>query len=66
MVSFSVEEHVTAMTHIDVKQLLSYNQLLQLCTARTAWSDLMIRSDSVNKLLLVFFGKCTTLVVMKC
>ena len=35
------------------------NQLLQLCTARTAWSD------SVIKLVLVLFGKCTTLVITK-
>ena len=33
------------------------NQLMQLCTARTAWSDSVIRSDSVIKLV---FGKCTT------
>ena len=58
------------------------NQLLQLCTARTAWSqsDQAVRivhscnswwlarlwSDSVIKLVSVLFGKCTTLVVTKC
>ena len=44
------------------------NQLLQLCTARTAWSD----SDSIAAIpgdfrsASVLFGKCTTLVVTKC
>ena len=42
-----------------------YNQLLQLCTAHTAWSDLVIRSASVMKLLSVLFGKCTNLVGTK-
>ena len=58
------------------------NQLLQLCTARTAWSEsdqavrtvhscnswwlALLWSDSVIKLVSVLFGKCTTLVVMKC
>ena len=58
------------------------NQLLQLCTARTDWSDSVIRSetsfitesyrigptrsDSVIKLVSVLFGKCTTLVITKC
>ena len=57
-------------------------QLLQLCTARTAWSEsdqtmrtvhscnswwlALLWSDSVIKLVSVFFGKCTTLVVRKC
>ena len=43
------------------------NQLLQLCTAHSAWSDSVIRSassDSVIKLVWVLFGKCTTLVVL--
>ena len=47
----------------------SGNQLLQLCTARTAWSDTVVspfRSASVIKLVSVFFGKCTILVVSKC
>ena len=45
------------------------NQLLQLCTARTAWSYSLIRSASVIrfasviKLVSDLFGKCTTLVV---
>ena len=55
------------------------NQLMQLCTARTAWSDSdqavwAVHScnswcleplwfDSVIKLVSVLFGKCTTLVV---
>ena len=59
----------------------STNQLLLLCTARTAWSESdqavwavhscnkwwlgPLRSDSVIKLVSVLFGKCTTLVVMK-
>ena len=52
-----------------------FNQLLQLCTARTAWSDSVIRSEtsliteldrSVIKLVSVLFGKCTTLVITKC
>ena len=34
-------------------------------TARTVWSDLVITSDSVIKLVSVLFGKCTTLVVRK-
>ena len=38
------------------------NQLLQLCTASTAWSNSVIMSDSVIKLVAVLFGKCTTLV----
>ena len=58
------------------------NQLLQLCTVRTAWSesDQAVRtvhscnswwlgpllSDSVIKLVSVLFGKCTTLVATKC
>ena len=58
------------------------NQLLQLCTARTAWSesDQAVRavhscnswwlsplwSDWVIKLVSVLFGKCTTLVATKC
>ena len=42
------------------------NQLLQLCTACTAWSDSVIRSASVIKLVSVLFGKCTTLVVTRC
>ena len=57
-------------------------QLLQLCTARTAWSDsdqavLAVQScnswwlgplwsDSEIKLVSVLFGKCTTLVATKC
>ena len=41
------------------------NQLLQLCTARIAWSDSVIRSASIIKLVSVLFGKCTTLVVTK-
>ena len=50
---------------------ISRNQLLQLCTARTAWSDSVNRSaspDSVTKLVSVLFGKCTiyALVVTKC
>ena len=61
---------------------LKLNQLLQLCTARTAWSDsdqavrtvhscnswwlALLWSDSVIKLVSVLFGKCTTLVVTKC
>ena len=40
--------------------------LLQLCTARTAWSDSVIRSDSVIQHVSVLFGKCTTLVVTQC
>ena len=40
-------------------------QLLQLCMARTALSDLVIRSESVVKLVSVLFGKCTTLVVKR-
>ena len=38
-----------------VLSILNYscNQLLQLCTARTAWSDSMTRSDSVIKLVSV-------------
>ena len=59
----------------------SVNQLMQLCTARTAWSesDQAVRtvhscnswrlgplwSDSVIKLVSVLFGKCTTLVFTK-
>ena len=39
---------------------ISYNQLLQLCMACTAWSD------SAIKLVSVIFGKCTTLMVTKC
>ena len=35
------------------------HQLMQLCTARTAWSD------SVIKLVSVLFGKCTNLLVTK-
>ena len=58
------------------------NQLLQLCTARTAWSksDQAVQavhscnnwwlgplwSDLVIKLVSVLFGKCTPLVVTKC
>ena len=58
------------------------NQLLQLCTARTAWSEsdqavrtvhscnslwlALLWSDSVIKLVSVLFGECTTLVVTKC
>ena len=58
------------------------NQLLQLCTARTAWSesDQAVRvvhscnslglgplwSDSVIKFVSVLFGKCSTLVATKC
>ena len=50
---------------------ISRNQLLQLCTARTPWSDSVNRSassDSVTKLVSVLFGKCTiyALVVTKC
>ena len=54
------------------------NQLMQLCTARTAWSKSdqavhrcnsrrlgLLWSDSVIKLVSVLFGKCTTLVVTK-
>ena len=57
------------------------NQLMQLCTARTAWSDSdeavravhscnswwlgPLWSDSVIKLVSVLFGICTTLVVTK-
>ena len=55
---------------------------MQLCTARTAWSDSdqavravhscnswwlgLLWSDSVIKLVSVLFGKCTTLVATKC
>ena len=58
------------------------NQLLQLCTARTAWSEsdqtvrtvhscnswwlALLWSESVIKLVSVLFGKCTTLMVTKC
>ena len=42
-----------------------FNQLSQLCTVRIAWSDSVIRSVSVIKLVSVLFGKCTTLVVTK-
>ena len=58
------------------------NQLWQLCTARTAWSEsdqavrtvhscnswwlALLWSDSVIKLVSVLFGTCTTLVVTKC
>ena len=68
------------MTQSTLKQ--SSNQLLQLCTASTAWSesDQAVRamhrcnswwlgplwSDSVIKLVSVLFGKCTTLVATKC
>ena len=61
---------------------IMYNQLLQLCTARKAWSesDQDVRavhscnswwlgplwSDSVIKLVSVLFGKCTTLAATKC
>ena len=38
----------------------SSNKLLKLCTARTALYDSAIRSDSVFKVVSVFFGKCTT------
>ena len=41
------------------------NQILQLCMARTASSDSVIRSASVIKLVSVLFGKCTTLVATK-
>ena len=30
----------------DIKCFTVYNQLLQLCTARTAWSDSVIRSET--------------------
>ena len=42
------------------------NQILQLSTASTARSELVLRFDSVIKLVSVLFGKCTTLVVTKC
>ena len=58
------------------------NQLLQLCTARTDWSEsdqavrtvhsgnswwlALLWSDSVIKLVSVLFSKCTTLVGTKC
>ena len=58
------------------------NQLLQLCKARTAWSESdqavqavhscnswrlgPLWSNSVIKLVSVLFGKCTTLVATKC
>ena len=61
---------------------VSKNQLLQLCTVCTAWSESdqavqamhscsswwlgPLWSDSVIKLVPVLFGKCTTLVAMKC
>ena len=50
---------------------ISRNQLLQLCTARTAWSESVNRSalsDSVTKLVSVLFATCTinALVVTKC
>ena len=67
--------------HLKAKGIC-YNQLLQLCMARTAWSDLdqavramhhckswwlaLLWSDLVIKLVSVLFGKCTTLVVTKC
>ena len=35
------------------------DQLLQHCTARTAWSDSEIKFDSIIKLVLVLFGECT-------
>ena len=41
-------------------------QLLQICKAHTALSDSVIRSAAVIKLVSVLFGKCTTLVAMKC
>ena len=58
-----------------IQPIKENNQLLQLCTAPTAWSDSVIRSetslitessDSVMKLVSVLFGKCTTLVITKC
>ena len=65
-----------------IDQAFVANQLLQLCTARTAWSEsdhavrtvhscnswrlALLWSDSVIKLVSVLFGKCTTLVVTKC
>ena len=61
---------------------ITQDQLWQLCTARTAWSEsdqavrtvhscnswwlALLWSDSVIKLVSVLFGKCTTLVVTKC
>ena len=50
----------------DPDQTAQQNQLLQLCTARTAWSNSVIKLASVIKLVLILFGKCTTLLVMKC
>ena len=71
--------YITASTADGIKCL---NQLLQLCTARTArsesdqtvrtvhscnsWWLALLWSDSVIKLVSVLFGKCTTLVVTKC
>ena len=40
--------------------------IMQLCTAGTAGYDSVIRSASVIQLVSVLFGKCTTLVLMKC
>ena len=55
-------------------RMILLNQLMQQCTARTAWSDSNKlnyrigpkRSYSVIKLVSVLFGKCTTLVITKC
>ena len=42
------------------------NQILQLSTTNTDRSELVLRFDSVIKLVSVLFGKCTALVVTKC
>ena len=74
-------DRVITKTELQVRVGIEDNQLLQLCTARTVWSELdeavrtvhscnswwlgPLWSDSVIKLVSVLFGKCTTLVVTK-
>ena len=79
--SFKPHRPQTHNNRISGIELSVKNQLMQLCTARTAWSEsdqavlAMHRCnsrwlgslwfDSVIKLVSVFFGKCSTLVVTK-
>ena len=79
---WGIESAWSAFSYLSVwLQMTRENQLMQLCTARTAWSDSdqavravhscnswwlgPLWSDSVIKLVSVHFGKCTTLVVTK-
>ena len=84
LLSVLSEKHISLCLCLVITASLTClnKQLLQLCMARTAWSnsDQAVRavhscnswwlgplwSDSVINLVSVLFGKCTTLVVMKC